>query len=289
LISAAALAIRNLRLGRADRRGAVRLATIVGTIEFTAGALASHYGGPQQSLKTLAMLASWAGLLAVISWTNYTAIEPYVRRRWPEMLIGWTRALEGRWRDPLVGRALLLGTLIGVGRALVIQLPDAVAQGAIAYPVLETWSGPLTLTAVVLRNVTQTPVLSLLLIVYLIMLRTALRSERAAIIAFVALPLLGLLLVQTDSSRGLVVQLLFLIAGGLSLWGLVWAATRFGLVALIMAFLIPNLLANTNVVFPHPPFRQPAVVFGILLVLGIGAFGFYTSVERKKLNANWLD
>ena len=32
------------------------------------------------------------------------AIERYVRRRWPEILVAWTRLLSGEFRDPLVAR-----------------------------------------------------------------------------------------------------------------------------------------------------------------------------------------
>jgi serine/threonine-protein kinase len=39
----------------------------------------------------------------------YIALEPFVRRRWPDVLIGWSRLLAGKFRDPLVGRDLLIG------------------------------------------------------------------------------------------------------------------------------------------------------------------------------------
>ena len=32
------------------------------------------------------------------------AIERYVRRRWPEILVAWPRLLSGEFRDPLVAR-----------------------------------------------------------------------------------------------------------------------------------------------------------------------------------------
>jgi fructuronate reductase len=33
----------------------------------------------------------------------YVALEPFVRRMWPDALISWSRAIMGRLRDPLVG------------------------------------------------------------------------------------------------------------------------------------------------------------------------------------------
>jgi serine/threonine-protein kinase len=39
----------------------------------------------------------------------YLALEPYVRKLWPESVISWTRLLAGCFRDPLVGRDVLVG------------------------------------------------------------------------------------------------------------------------------------------------------------------------------------
>jgi serine/threonine-protein kinase len=52
----------------------------------------------------------------------YLALEPLVRRRWPWRIVGWNRVLEGRFRDPLVGRDLLVGVLGGAGLLIVDQL-----------------------------------------------------------------------------------------------------------------------------------------------------------------------
>jgi hypothetical protein len=37
------------------------------------------------------MGVSWAGFEAAILWLVYIALEPYVRRNWPDSLISWTR------------------------------------------------------------------------------------------------------------------------------------------------------------------------------------------------------
>ena len=37
----------------------------------------------------------------------YLGLEPFVRRSWPTMLVGWSRVLAGRIRDPLIGRDIL--------------------------------------------------------------------------------------------------------------------------------------------------------------------------------------
>jgi hypothetical protein len=34
----------------------------------------------------------------VLMWTIYVALEPYVRKHWPQVLVSWTNLLAGRWR-----------------------------------------------------------------------------------------------------------------------------------------------------------------------------------------------
>jgi hypothetical protein len=46
----------------------------------------------------------------------YLALEPYIRRTWPELLVSWTRTLSGEFNDPLVGRDVFLGILFGAAQ-----------------------------------------------------------------------------------------------------------------------------------------------------------------------------
>ena len=61
----------------------------------------------------------------VVVWLFYLGLEPFARRSWPHLLIGWTRFLDGRWRDPLVGQAVLAGVLFGTILPAVATLPEA--------------------------------------------------------------------------------------------------------------------------------------------------------------------
>ena len=79
-------------------------------------ALGADYPSEAQPLLYLVVLALGEALpICAILWAAYLALEPYVRRRWPEALIGWNRMLAGRWKDPRVGRdVLLLGLMVGL-------------------------------------------------------------------------------------------------------------------------------------------------------------------------------
>ena len=51
--------------------------------------------------------------VAAFVWIAYMALDPYARKYWPDLLISWNRLVAGCWRDPLVGRDVLVGTLFG--------------------------------------------------------------------------------------------------------------------------------------------------------------------------------
>src|SRR5438067_638340 len=59
---------------------------------------------------------------AVFLWLIYIALEPFVRRQWPERIVSWSRLLAGGWRDPLVGRDVLIGLAAGAISILVSML-----------------------------------------------------------------------------------------------------------------------------------------------------------------------
>ncbi len=64
----------------------------------------------------LLLLAAKHGLfMAALMWTLYLALEPYVRSKWPQTIVSWSRMLAGKLRDPLVGRDILYGTMLGLG------------------------------------------------------------------------------------------------------------------------------------------------------------------------------
>ena len=67
------------------------------------GFAGDHVAHPRQ-LGFLVIVVSGATTMAALAWIIYIACEPYVRRLWPQTMVGWTRALSGRFKDPLVGR-----------------------------------------------------------------------------------------------------------------------------------------------------------------------------------------
>jgi serine/threonine-protein kinase len=116
IVVAVVLALRNLRLGRGDRRGAMRVSLFL----LFAGALSNALAtGDLQVLNRGPMLVLF---VPAFVWLLYIALEPHIRRVWPETMIGWSRLLAGSLRDPLVGRDVLVGVLVAIGNVLILAL-----------------------------------------------------------------------------------------------------------------------------------------------------------------------
>jgi hypothetical protein len=136
-----AMVRRNLRAGEGDLQGARRLVLLVVSSGLLSTALFAHHV-PNLSVELTLFLAvcGWMLLWGGFCWLAYVAFEPHVRRLWPRTLVSWTRVLEGRVRDPLVGRDVLVGVLAGVlviGATALrlavdsVTVPDALAAHSI--------------------------------------------------------------------------------------------------------------------------------------------------------------
>jgi predicted Ser/Thr protein kinase len=121
ILIGALLAWRNLRLRRGDRASALRVAGVIFVIELIAGLLGVHHQpSGMHELELLRRVLGEALLWSAIAFMLYLALEPFVRRRWPELLIASTRLVSGNYRDAMVGRDVLIGVAAGVLQCVVI-------------------------------------------------------------------------------------------------------------------------------------------------------------------------
>jgi serine/threonine-protein kinase len=114
LIICAILALKNLRLGRGDRKGAFRVALFLLILKLIGWIFSVHHvpvfiGEAKLLLTGVQSALFWACFVGLM----YLALEPILRRRWPHRIISWSRLLSGDFKDPLVGRDILIGAMFG--------------------------------------------------------------------------------------------------------------------------------------------------------------------------------
>ena len=131
------LAGRNLRAGEGDRNGARTLAVFVALAAIVGAAMRAHHV-PRlaDEFAWLLSVAGWAIVWGGFSWLAYISFEPYLRRWWPQTLVSWTRLLDGRMRDPLVGRDLLVGALAGMLHTAIMLVQFEVSRPVTRSPFL---------------------------------------------------------------------------------------------------------------------------------------------------------
>ncbi len=293
LVASALLARHNARLGRADRRGAWRIARYTFATTLATWALAAHHVPDVADELSLLMRAlGFALLLSATLWVFYVALEPYVRRHWPERIVAWSRLLTGRWRDPLLGRDTLVGAACGavgvlLGGVLRLVLERAGAPLTIAlFMPPDALLGARDLGAVLIQTQLNAMLSGMFLLLLLLLLRTVVRRQWLAVVVFATISgLQNALVFGGTMSTALLVFGLSLAVSLLFILVLV----RLGLLAMIVALFVEQLarvLPLTLDVSAWYSYTSPAFV-GIILT--IGGWGFRTALAgQPAFGGEWL-
>jgi serine/threonine-protein kinase len=189
LTGATLLARRHLQEGRGDRAGALRLAVFTSVSMLVLWAFRVHLTASLGLLGTLLVAIATAVFNGVLMWTVYIAIEPVVRRRWPQALVSWTTIFSGRVRDPIVGRDVLLGVALGVVWTLILVTVDVATRAYAVSPysmATELLNGTRSAVASLIEQAISSVRTALLFFLMLFLWRVVLRRQWAAVVAFAA-------------------------------------------------------------------------------------------------------
>jgi serine/threonine-protein kinase len=238
---------------------------------------ASHVASDSE-LALLLEGVSLALFFAGACWLFYVALEPLIRRRWPDSLIAWTRLLSGRLSDPLVGRVLLAGALLGVFEAICGEVL-ALARRAIeaappipSFPWDPTLRGPRAVAGH-LFNPAVPMFFAIAAALLFFLLRAVLRREWLAAAVFV--------LLQTVP---------FFLTGGLisGAFGLVVAAAeifvflRFGLLAWVFSNYFAHLL-EFPLTTDSSAWYAGTSLFLLLVLAAVAIYGFRIALAGRPM------
>ena len=274
------MARHNVRAGRGDRRGAGRVAMVVLVISVGADLAARHWVADLQWGRTV--VSARLGLplyLVAFVWLAYLAIEPFVRRTWPHLLIGWSRALDLRWRDPLVGQALLAGVLYGAGVAALGALPEtagrmldlAGVEPYFSFPALRPAAAYLShVAAGLMKGATD----ALAIVAFMVILRLVLRTDRAAFVGTAVV-------VAISSASGVRPLTLDLVQAALIGVACVVFLRRFGLLALAVGLGVNYVVRATPWTLDLTKWFAWRPILSVLLIIGLALWGFRNVLGRQ--------
>jgi serine/threonine-protein kinase len=278
---------RNAVRRRADIRGAMHIGIFVALASFAGIVSAAIHSGRPQAEWMLFMSVTGVSLFfaAEVS-VVYIAIEPYVRRQWPRMLVGWSRLVAGHLRDPLVGRDVLVGALIGSTVLIVRHLTYLSAlrmhwKGTVPANVLSQAS--LDTASAFVWGLTDPAVAAVTWAIawlgILVLLRLGLRNYR--------LSLLGLAVLITLPGVASATPLVAILAGAMAVL-LVATLHRFGLLAMLTALFYRLAPLENPLTLDFTAWFAPRSTLFLLILLSIAAWGFYTSLGGKPVFGNLM-
>ena len=274
LAGSAVLARRNHRQGRGDREGALRLALVMFALEIGLFLCRAHFSSVGGTIFHSIIAISTALFTAGVTWTLYMAVEPWVRRHWPKTIISWSRLLSGSVRDPLVGRDILFGMILGVVWILVFQIRSIPMMRLGASPYLfstEFLMGGREAMGAWLRQWPQAIQTTLIFFFVLFGLKVLFRKEWIAAIVFVAIFALPRGLTSTFMAVELPAQVLvYAIA--------VLIVVRFGFVPLAVAIVTVDLTSNIPFSADLSTWYMPTSILALLSVVALAGWGFYHSL-----------
>ncbi len=272
--AAAFFARRNARLGRGDRRGAARVGAAVFAASFASSVFGVHPAllGHFESLPVILFIPLG---LAVLAWVFYLAFEPYFRRKYPDLLVSWTRLVAGRADDPLVGRDLLGGLLLGCASYLIlvaVNAAPAFVSAGIQTPIPFD-DGPLRGirgVAAALAGRTVNVMMGTLHTTAILFLATVLLRKRPLAIAL-------LFVYVFATSRGWENALLDVPSSALVAALLVIALLRFGLVGLAAWGIARDMLMFAPLTLDFSAWYAGYGLVFVLVILALAGWGFWAA------------
>jgi len=280
LIALALLARRNLRMGRGDRRGALRVAAFVLALGIFDSTVGRHWVVDAQWFWAVVSTRQGTALFnAALVWLFYLGLEPSARRHWPQLLIGWTRLLEGRWRDPLVGQGLLAGVLLGTVLPIVATLPELGGRFfGLAGAQPSFWTSSLAPPAIYLAAIGSMVLNglknSLGLVAFMVVARVALRRES---VVFVATALVA----ATAATAAVAPLALDLAQAAISGVVTVLFFRRFGLLALVAGLAVNYVVRQTPWTLDSSRWFAWRPGLTCALVVGLAVWGFVSVLGRQ--------
>src|SRR5262245_43654924 len=281
LVGAAILARRNIREGRGDRRGALRLAAHVSAVLLVLWVCQVHVSDTIGLLALFLIAVCTAVFYGVLLWTVYLALEPFVRRHWPRVLVSWTNVLTGRASDAVVGRDALIGVALGIWFALIFRAIAAMyGNGSAEFPgEMELLLGLRSTVGAVLAEALYAIRNALFYFFVLFLFRMMLRRQWAAILAFTAFFTLLTALSNDRVWLGGLIGMLYFGAGA-------FVIVRFGgLLAFDIGSFVQALLFDVIVTRDSSAWYFGSNVFILALVVSRAIWAFYTATGRRPWGA----
>jgi predicted Ser/Thr protein kinase len=273
------LARVNYRRGRSDRKAAFRLASAMFIVEMALWLCRSHLVPGMDSFGLFVIAVSTALFVSGMAWVLYLAIEPYVRRFWPHSIISWSRLVAGNLRDPLVGRDILFGVMLGTTWLLIFKITQVILMREGVSPDMAQTDYLIGGRQALGAWWTQIPVSVLATLEFffvLLGLKVVLRRDWLAAATFVGIFVCAKVLGSTHLAVQLPSTILIYSIA-------VIIVVRFGLIPLACAVFTVDLLGNVPFSADFSAWYATTAAAILLSVVALAGWGFYNALGDAPL------
>jgi len=287
-VGGAVVAGLNVRTGRWDRRGAVRLAVVAFILCFSSDIISAHHPlSVSEEVRGFFASVAYGATRALMTWLLYVAIEPFVRRLHPNSLVSWSRLLAGRISDPAVGRDVLFGlTVFALQSLAFVVAARALDLSRVGVPTFAFASGENPMAAAsFFASVIRLPIVTLgsnlgFLLIYVVARWMLGRFNRVApLFLWVAV---FFVMYGAYNATGYTILALVTFAA-IAATASAYLAVRHGLLAFVMCSYISQVSLLTVVTLdPTDWYFAPTAIL-IALIAMLTVFGIKTSTDQKLL------
>jgi predicted Ser/Thr protein kinase len=274
------LARRQVKRGAGDRQGAFRLAGAIFLVQMVLWLLSVHFIPSLDFIGIFQFALATSLFISAVCWVLYVALEPFVRKLWPQTIISWSRLVTGKIRDPLVGRDVLFGVMLGLTWVLILEL-------RLGFSALHLDAAPQLLSIDYLAGlrpaladiIVQIPTSiqgTLFFFVMLVVLRYLLRNRWAAAVGFTAI---FTFLSSVGNSHPWIAAVSGIFVYGIAAFALV----RFGLITLAVAVFVANTTLSVPLSVDFSRWYAANAALVPLVVAGLALWSFFAALGGQKL------
>ena len=262
------------RAGKGDIRGASRLAAFAFAVKTLEWLCTAHHVSALDEWNLFLGGVMWSGFVAALVWTAYLALEPYLRRYWPQSMISWSHLLSGGVRVPLGWWYGVIGAATAVGITFLYLVAG----------LLSSEHGPIAIESNLLNSVLDTRRMmgvslslpsigvgvAMAFFLLFFLLRLLLRRQWLAVAAFI----LVLLLPNLASLRPPIATMSLTLLNGFTVFMLI----RFGVLSVVVFPVVFRALTWFPMTTDFSTWYAGSTLFALALVLALTAYAFHTAV-----------
>ena len=284
------LARYNLKNGRGDLKGATKI-TVFFSVTMSLRFALGHYGNTSvptvgDKLGLFFEIAGFVLMYSFFIFVAYLAIEPFFRRRLSDLFISWNRLLTGDFRNPMIGRDILVGIflsvvyyIISVGLNIIKSFINAKWINDYFFNESTSQLNGLTESLSFISGNLSGAIVYVFFFTFFIFIFSLIFKKKWKSILAMVLLFGSLISFSAFFQFGWLVTFTVIIYFSI----IFFVLFRFGLLAFLFMFFMSGMIDSTVITFDTSSFYFPSAVLIMAIMFGIAIYAYYISIAGQPI------